>query len=242
MFTPLVSVLLMQWVVTRDGYSRQGWKVLGIDRLGVRGWAMAILLPLFIMSVTYGIVWGTGIGRINLAGTEGQIELLSILQTLVGLIVGFALFEEIGWRGYLLPNLLSLGRTRAMLVSGLLHGVYHLPLMLMTPYYHGSGNRYIVVTLFLLTMVGAGVCYGYLRLTTQSFWPATIAHNAFNTIWETYSSITVAVASPLLLEYLAGESGILTLIGVSFAAVWLIKRLNRQEQPQQSAPVLATSH
>jgi hypothetical protein len=66
----------------------------------------------------------------------------------------------IGWRGYFLRHLLTLGRRRALLLSGLLHGLWHMPLLLLTPFYHGLGNRWIVVPLFLLTLTAAGVVYG----------------------------------------------------------------------------------
>jgi membrane protease YdiL (CAAX protease family) len=224
----------MLLVVTRDGHRWEGWKILGLHRLGLSGWPLAIVGPLFVLSCTYGIVWITGIGRLNLAGFGGWANLLS------GLLIGtlYAMAEEIGWRGYLLPHLLPLGRTRALLVSGLLHGIYHLPLMLMTPFYHEGGNRFIVVVLFLATLTAAGVIYGYLRLTTDSVWPAAVAHNVFNTVWETYATMTVAGSSLALLEYLAGESGILTLIGVVVMAAWLLYRLNRKEQPVQVATLL----
>jgi uncharacterized protein len=239
MFTPLVAVLLMMLVVTRDGYTREGWKVLGLHRLGLRSWPLAILAPLVVLSWTYGIVWSTGIGHLDWSRLGEAPNAGDLLRLLVSLIIDYALAEEIGWRGYLLPHLLPLGRTRAMLLSGLLHGIYHLPLMLMTPFYHASGNRFIVIVLFLLTMTLAGVAYGYLRLTSGSVWPPTIAHNAFNTIWEIFATATVAGASPLLLEYLAGESGILTIISLAILVAWLIHRLQRQPEPVPTAIVLA---
>jgi len=97
--------------------------------------------------------------------------------------------EEIGWRGYLLPHLLPLGPMRAMLLSGLLHGLWHLPLLLLTPFYHASGNRLLVVGLFLLTLTVAGLLYGYLRLTSGSVWPVALAHGALNTFWIQFSAL-----------------------------------------------------
>jgi membrane protease YdiL (CAAX protease family) len=127
--------------------------------------------------------------------------------------------------GYLLPHLLGLGPRRAMLISGLLHGLWHLPVMIWTPFYHGAGNRLIIIPLFLLTLTMAGVCYGYLRLTTASVWPAALAHSGFNIFWERFNSFT-KTSSPLALEYLAGESGVLTLATLSVLAGWFAHRLN----------------
>jgi hypothetical protein len=55
----------------------------------------------------------------------------------------------------------------------------------------------------------AGICFGYLRLTTGSAWPATLAHSRFNIFWERCDGFTQS-KSPLVVEYLAGESGVLT--------------------------------
>ena len=228
MFTPLTAVLLMLLVVTRDGYRRAGWFVLGLHRTGGwESWVLALLGPLLVLGCTYTIVWSSGLGRLDLSNFDGPVDLL------LGLIIGslFALAEEIGWRGYLLPHLLPLGRTRAMLATGFLHGLYHLPLMLFTPFYHSDGNRLLVGSLFLLTLTLAGVVYGYLRLTSGSVWPVAAAHGAFNTFWWQFTSVTVATSSPLLLEYLAGESGLLTLAGLLIMAGWLLYRLDRSEAP-----------
>ncbi len=132
-----------------------------------------------------------------------------------------------GWRGFLLPHLMQIGRTRAMLLTGFLHGVWHLPGMLLTPFYHGLGDRWIVVPLFMLSITAAGIFYGYLRLTSNSVWPVAIAHRAVNTFWDQFSTLTVAV-SPLAMEYLAGESGLFTLTGIVLIAAWLLYRLSRQ--------------
>ena len=44
-----------------------------------------------------------------------------------GLFVWFGLAEEIGMRGYLQPRLMSLGRTRALFLVGLVFATWHFP-------------------------------------------------------------------------------------------------------------------
>lgn len=237
MFTPLTAVLLMQFVVKRDGTTRDGWTILGLRNLGLNTWGFAVLAPLLVLLGTYGIAWMTGIGRLDQTVLNSVIALdgpVSILRTMFNILRGLlismflALGEEIGWRGYLLPHMLPLGRTRALLLSGFLHGVWHLPLMWMTPFYHASGDRWTVTALFLLSLTAAGVFYGYLRLTSKSVWPAALAHGAFNMFWTTFAAMTVAVVSTDVLEYWAGESGVITLIQVTLGATWLIYRLRQQ--------------
>jgi membrane protease YdiL (CAAX protease family) len=237
MFTPLVAVILMFFIVTRDGYSKEAWLSLGLHRAGFRSWGLALLAPVVVLAIAYGLAWSLGIGRFTWPGSN-PITNLPASRILIGISLSLLLAfgEEIGWRGYLLPHLLSLGRIPALLVSGLLHGIFHLPLILFTPFYHGLGDRFIVVPLFLLALTAAGVWYGYLRLTSQSVWPAAIAHTSLNISVEQFTNVSIAV-SPLAMEYLVGESGVFTLIGITVAAGWLIYRLNRHSpEPILRAP------
>src|SRR5215210_3803960 len=137
MLTPLVAVLLMLLVVTREGSTRAGWGTLGLQRMGLRSWPLALLTPLGVLSAAFGLVWSTGVARVVMpAGFTVASLSLGFVQTLVFSCV-FALSEEIGFRGYLLPRLAQLGTTRSLVLSGLLHALWHLPLILLTPYYHG---------------------------------------------------------------------------------------------------------
>lgn len=234
--TPLLAVLLMLLVVTRDGYARTGWGSLGLQRVGLRSWPLALLTPLLVLGVAFGLVWSTGVA--HMVAPPGASLARIVVGSIVGILVSspLTLSEELGFRGYLLPRLMHLGTTRALLFSGLLHGIWHLPLLLLTPYYHNDGNRLIVVSLFLLTLTVSGVFFGYLRLTSGSIWPSTLAHGAFNNYWSFFSQFTVA-SSPLALEYLAGESGVLTLVGTALVGAWLVSRLRQQ---RTDAVVLAT--
>lgn len=228
MLTPILAVLIMLLVVTRDGYTRSGWAGLGLHRSGRQAWVFAILVPLPVLLFSYGIAWSTGVARLVIPSGVGPLPdyLLNLVASLaIGLI--FTLGEEIGWRGYLLPRLLPLGSRPAMLLSGFLHGAFHLPLILLTSFYHGEGNRLIIVPLLLITFSIAGIAYGYLRLSTNSVWPAALTHLAFNTYWAYLSDLSVA-ASPLALEYLAGESGVLTILSLTAVILWLFIRPPRQ--------------
>jgi len=230
MLTPLLAVLLMLLIVTRDGYTRAGWTALGLHRAGVRTWGLAVFVPLLILAFSYGALWLTGIASFATPAAGGPaIQPLSqVLQVVLTLVFVFG--EEIGWRGYLLPHLSALGRRRALLLSGLLHGIWHLPVLLLTPYYHHAGNPLIVVPLFLAGLTFAGVFYGQLRMMTGSVWPATIAHTAGNSFSTAFTALTVT-ASPLVFEFLVGESGILTVIGLAVVAAWI---LYRRGQPTRS--------
>src|SRR5215211_8360 len=59
MCTPGIPALVMLLVVTRDGFSREGWKSLGLHRLGLSVWWIAFLGALLIGVIATAIVWAT---------------------------------------------------------------------------------------------------------------------------------------------------------------------------------------
>ncbi len=56
-FTPALATLLMLLVVTPEGFSREGWKSLGLHRLGLRAWWIALLFPFAVGIVAAALVW-----------------------------------------------------------------------------------------------------------------------------------------------------------------------------------------
>ncbi len=246
MLTPLAALLVMLFVVTRDGYTREGLKSLGLHRLGLRAWPVAILGPLVILGVAYGVVWSTGVADFavpaRLSEESARLGMpdwllipISVIVTMFTLGLALSLSEEVGWRGYLLPRLEFLGAWSAVLLTGLLHAVFHLPIMLLTPLYHAGGNRFIVIPLFIFSVTLVGMFLGYLRLATDSVWPAVIAHSAHNSIWAVFSALA-AGSSPLVSEYLAGESGVLVILGYVVLGGWLMYTLTRGSRNTRLQP------
>ncbi|HKJ53925.1 MAG TPA: CPBP family intramembrane glutamic endopeptidase [Gammaproteobacteria bacterium] len=225
MFTPLAATLVMVLPGDRKRSIRRLASRLGLKSLALNYWPMALLVPVGVLLNSYAIVWGLGIARLNPpAGAAAWLSL--ILDNGLGLIpmMVFACGEEIGWRGYLLPCFAGLGVRRSLLLVGFIHGLWHLPVMLLTSDYHSAGNPFITVPLFVMTLTLAGVYYGYLRLRSGSVWPAVLAHATFNQVWMTLDRMTSSTA-PLATEYLAGECGLLTLLAVSIIAWDLLRRL-----------------
>jgi membrane protease YdiL (CAAX protease family) len=149
MYSPTMATLLMLLVVTRDGYSKTGWATLGLHRAGLRFWALALLGPLVVWGAVYGLVWSTSVAdAVTPAGFMIAVFALDVVTGL-GISSAFALGEEIGFRGYLLPRLMHLGTARALLLSGMLHGLWHFPLLLLTPIYPIQGSWFIIGPIIL---------------------------------------------------------------------------------------------
>jgi len=118
-------------------------------------------------------------GEVAAEGVGGLVATqLALIWVAPALNLPFALGEELGWRGYLLPRLLPLGQLPALALSGAVWGLWHAPLIL-------KGHNYPnAPELGVLLMVGFcvvfGVLFGWLRLASGSVWPAVIAHGALN--------------------------------------------------------------
>lgn len=233
--TPTLSALIMLLVVTREGYSSEGWKSLGLHRLGLNVWWIAFGGTLLITVAASAVVWATPLASFVVPeGGVGNAVINFLIQVVI-LALTFALAEEIGIRGYLLPKLLSLGRRRALALSGLVWATWHMPLILLTPVFP-VGNKLISLPLFYGTVVAASFFYGYLRIYTGSVWPTSLAHAVHNAAWGALGAFTATSYPVLVNKYLVGDFGILIFVGAVIGAV-LVGRLLRSGMDRPQAGV-----
>jgi uncharacterized protein len=236
--TPTVATLIMLLVVTREGYSKEGWKSLGLHRLGLNVWWIAFGVTLLITVAASAIVWATPLA--SFVVPEGGIidPILGFFIFFGMTVVWFGLAEEIGMRGYLQPHLMALGRTRALFLVGLVFATWHMPLIFLAPAQVGfpTGNLLLFFPLFYGTVVAASFFFGYMRIYTGSIWPASIAHAVHNAVWNVVGAVTLITASPLLVNvYLVGDFGLLILIGTAIGAIWVGHRFKSgMDQAQRS--------
>lgn len=135
------------------------------------------------------------VGRSDLPLPIGVLVAIQLLTLPAAAFINLipALGEELGWRGWLLPKLLPLGVVPAIVVSGVIWGLWHAPLILLGYNYPGAPGW-----LGLLTMAGMcvvfGAVFGWLRIRSGSLWPAALAHAAFNGAGGTYLIFAMAGA------------------------------------------------
>jgi uncharacterized protein len=231
MFGPTLATLFMLLVVTRDGYSSAAWRALGLHRgAGLSRWMLALFGPLLIVGIPYLVVWSSGVGQAALPAGYTFASLPLELLAMLGINTAFALGEEIGFRGYLLPQFTHLGTTRAMLLTGLMHGLWHFPLMWLTPLYPVLGSWFIIGPVVLLTLTFGGVFYGFLQLNTGSVWVTTLGHGAVNGYLAIFMLFNVT-ASPMIVEFLATEKGVLMLACTALTAGVIIYWMQRYRRP-----------
>jgi membrane protease YdiL (CAAX protease family) len=132
--------------------------------------------------------------------------------------------EEFGWRAYLQPKLMQLGGRKAMLLMGVIWGLWHAPLIAMG---HNYGTEYpgapwlgIITTIWIMFILGTFL--GWATLRGGSVWPAVIGHGAINGIAGIYVFFTQGSPNLILGPSLVGIIGSWTI-----AVAALIILLNR---------------
>lgn len=241
MLTPAIAVAIMLGIVAPQGSLRAALNSLGLTTAGFKGWPLAIAGPALINAAGLAILVAAGLTAIAVPATQGPGWSIAF-DVLAGFAIGtaFGLAEEVGWRGYMLPQLRRFGALAAMLIVGFLHGVWHLPIMLTTGYYHSTGNPWIIAPLFLVTLTLAGIFYGFLRMWTRSIWPVAIAHAAANAAWNFTSQLS-QTKSPAVLEYIGGESGLIMITGLLLIDLLLIAIMCRSSFFATGAPLGRTT-
>lgn len=97
----------------------------------------------------------------------------------------FAFGEEIGWRGMLFPTLAAHMPVRAaVVVSGIIWGLWHAPVIAMGHNYGMAYAGFPVVGILVMTLActALGCWLSLLRARSGSVWPCALAHGAFNAV------------------------------------------------------------
>jgi membrane protease YdiL (CAAX protease family) len=158
--------------------------------------ATAYIVPLAYTLVAYSAVWAGRLGGWNsefvrlvaqefgLRGFPAWASLILYIASMAtgGLIlnVSTALGEEIGWRGFLVPELAKqMSFTKVSLLSGLFWTAWHIPLLLFADYNAGT-NRWYELGCSTVALVSLSFILAWLRLKSDSLWPAALLHASHN--------------------------------------------------------------
>ncbi len=222
-------------------------KLLG-RKLSDLGWSwgktkyqlQSYLIPIFYAFVTYLIVWVFGFGGfydqefvdsltqsfgLGEIGSGATIVLYVLLLGIFGTIksAASALGEEIGWRGFLAPEMYKrFGYTKTSLITGAIWGVWHLPILLFADYNSGTPSWY-AMSCFLATIISINFIFTWYRMKSGSLWTGVILHASHNLfIQNIFTPLTTNTGTT---AYYIDEFGIvLPLVGVAFAIYFWTRR------------------
>jgi uncharacterized protein len=215
--------------------TQQGLSNLGLAQFGKRYALAGYLLPLAYSLIAYGLIWIFQLGSfpdrsaiakllITLGWRLDNPLLFTtayfILMATTGMVAGTArsLGEEIGWRGFLAPRIISiLGPFGGNLLIGIIWTLWHLPLILLG---HQSGPTPLLFSLscFTLFVVSSSFVLVWLRLKSKSVWPCALFHASHNVFIGAFFT-PLAGAKGSITDYAVGEYGLalpLILIPLAF--------------------------
>jgi membrane protease YdiL (CAAX protease family) len=199
MATPTIAALVATLGVVRPPHPARS---LGLTlrpwRRTLRYAAIGFVGVQVLGALAIGVAWALGVTPVTVA--PGAWSSLVTMELLGLLVTVAALGEEIGWRGFLLPALRPLGTGKALVLSGLVWGPWHAPLVLLG-YNYGTTNPSAVL-LMTITTILMGVLFGWLRMRSASVFPSSFAHGALNasggTLLAAFAPAAVGVAPSVL--------------------------------------------
>jgi membrane protease YdiL (CAAX protease family) len=216
MFGPAIAAYLVRGPLLHEGFADAG---LGFRvRSGAGRWYVVAFLAVpvclavgALIALVLGIQHVDPLGNMTalvarLGASPGKADLARAISPAVlapGIIVActiapfinaiFAFGEEFGWRGYLLPRLVTrYGTLKAIVIVGVIWGLWHAPLIVLDglnfPTYRWPGVFLMIVFCCVMS-----VPFAALRLRSGSVWPSTLAHGALNA----EASIVAILLSPM---------------------------------------------
>lgn len=228
MWCPAVAAFIVRMVYYRKE------KLLGFNGCKPVYLLVAFAAPILYCAVSYGMYWlltpGSFTGSLNLnppmaaayGGKAGSSTVFTIIVLLVGFVMSniTAMGEEIGWRGFMLPQMVKIWNVKtAVIVSGLIWAVWHMPIMLAGLYNPGTPWWY-QLPMFTLDILAFTVIISVLRLKSGSVWPAILIHASHNYFDQ-------AIFGPLTAgpnqAWFVSETGFLFVAAVILVAVLIVR-------------------
>ena len=220
MWCPGVAALITQLLFQRN-LRGLGW---GWGRSKYQWWSYSI--PFLYTLVAYSTVWISGYGgfynhqfvteaaaALGRPVTDAQssylfIAFLTLLSGTLGMTTGciYALGEEIGWRGMLVPLLAKkLSFSKTALVSGAIWAAWHLPIIIFADY-NGGTPLWYGISCFTVMIVGMSIAMAWLRIKSGSLWTAMLFHASHNKFVQVvFTPLTVDTGNT---KYFIDEFGI----------------------------------
>ena len=194
---PAIACVVVRKWITREGLAGLGLRP-SLHEVR-RHWplfAVALLWP-FLATPLAALVAGRGFAATDPAAAFGWVALSAAVAPVI-------LGEELGWRGYLQLRVCPGHPLPAALVTGVLWGVWHYPLILSVTDAAGP----LILLEFTAGTVTMSVFLGWLRARTSTVWAPSLGHSSNNvtednlirSVFGTTSTSPTAAGAVLLAE------------------------------------------
>lgn len=218
MWSPGIAAFIIA-ALFRQRISSFGW------RWGKTRYQVWSLLTPFLYSLAgYGLVWILGLGDLIPDQALKRIQYLFPLGLPVTCMA--ALGEEIGWDGFLVPQLASRYRfTTVAFARGFIWSVWHYPMIIAGVYANQTPVWYNLIC-FTILLTGISFAFAWFRLRSRSLWTGMFFHASHN--WFIQAYFTRITAATALTAYFIDEFGAaLALMACAIAFVfWKMRGMN----------------
>jgi membrane protease YdiL (CAAX protease family) len=231
-FAPAFATFVVRKWITREGFGDAG---LGLHLRKWRYYLIAWLLPLPVLAFIVVAAIALGVSYPDFSMTQslahlaphakipamfvGKLGYVIPVQLLFSALLATPILfgEEFGWRGYLQLRLFPRSPTLAAVSTGIIWGLWHLPIILGG--YEFGGDPVVATAAFCFTTVLISIIFGWLREKSGSIWVTSLAHSATNTIGGSLSVLWFADHSKsLIVTY----GGILSWVPLGLLCVWIV--------------------
>jgi membrane protease YdiL (CAAX protease family) len=220
--------------VNHRSLSDLGWKWPGTKYA-----LMSYYIPLLYVGIAYLIVWVSGLGGfpnhefvVSLTTRMGlrvspavSVIIYVLLAGSFGMARGLstALGEEIGWRGFLVPELFkTVGFTSTALITGIVWSLWHYPILIFADYNSGTATWYALAC-FTVMVIAISFVFAWLRLKSGSLWTGALLHASHNLYVQTiFTPLTKNTGKTAW--YIDEFGAVLPLVAVVFAIYFWNRR------------------
>jgi len=212
MWVPALSTVIVVKFITKEGFGVTNCRIGVLKPYAVSAlvipaafviiyaltWLLGLATPDWQLQSLRAALTANGIDTSNLPDPRMVLPAIFCSSLVMGPAVNgiFGFGEELGWRGYLLPKLMPLGKWKAYTLVGIIWGLWHAPLIVAGFNYPGFP------VLGVLGMIGMTTTFGFyineMTLRHRSSILAGWMHGAFNGQFYGLWRILFPNAHPLL--------------------------------------------
>lgn len=246
MYIPATIVILLYTLKFRKPIFRKN--DLGLKFKGFKYWIFAPLFLFFVISTTYVLpgffvpdFFNSSAEILELTEKTGvsvghwgvNLSFIFMMNILVAPLLNILMFlgEEIAWRGYLVPRLLTLfGPKKSFLIGGSIWALWHAGGILLG--FNYPGHPLLGNFMMIIMCIPLGIILQYLYVRSRSIFVPALAHGAVN--WTASTFAMFAVSNDQYNTFLYGPTGVVGIVILSLTAIFLFKQISWKEENPHS--------